>query len=183
MERPSQLPQVAAKAARKKLPPIALSTSKEEDIRETLLSIVKRPPANAVDWVKYTSYQPFALEHSLRFLHAVKAQDYDAVKNLLVVSKKLLTTVDSTGATALHWAVKRKDDVMTDLLLRAGADVDCRDMVLRTPLYLAVRRHLARVVRLLLEAGACPTAESLDGSSPLSVARGPLLEVLQQAVS
>ena len=103
---------------------------------------------------------------SRSFLHAVKTQNYKEVRELLTESKLLTKEQDSIGLTALHWAVRRDDTAMVELLLHWGADPNATDMLKRTPLYLAVKRNSLKSVSLLMEKGADVTIASVGGSSP-----------------
>lgn len=57
------------------------------------------------------------------------------------------------------------------LLLEYGASISTSDAELRTPLHWAVERNRPHIVKLLLAHGASPAAVSLEGESPLSIAR------------
>ena len=75
------------------------------------------------------------------------------------------------GMTALHWAADRGDSAMTELLLKAHANVNTitRDAGY-TPLHLASRKGSAAVVRALLQAGADAKAVSGSGATVLHLA-------------
>ena len=75
------------------------------------------------------------------------------------------------GMTALHWAAEHGDSAMTELLLKAKANVNptTRDAGY-TPLHLASRRASASVVRSLLKAGADAKAVSASGGTVLHLA-------------
>jgi ankyrin repeat protein len=75
------------------------------------------------------------------------------------------------GMTALHWAADRGDSAMTELLLKAHANVNAitRDAGY-TPLHLASRKASAAVVRALLQAGADAKAVSGSGATVLHLA-------------
>ena len=100
------------------------------------------------------------------FLLAVKAQNYKEVRRLHTECRQLAKEQDSIGLTGLHWAVKRNDMMMADLLLSLGANVNTPDMLNRTALYLAVKRNLTQMAALLLSKGADATIASVSGSSP-----------------
>lgn len=75
------------------------------------------------------------------------------------------------GVTALHWAARRGDPVMTETLLVAGANVRAATrMVAVTPLHLAAERGAGAVVTALLKAGADANATTLTGATPLMLA-------------
>ena len=50
--------------------------------------------------------------------------------------------------TALHWAVKRGNTEIVEILLKQNADPDARDLVGRTPLYFAIMSNLIEVVKV-----------------------------------
>jgi ankyrin repeat protein len=89
------------------------------------------------------------------------------------------------GRTALHEAVARRDEAMTETLLEAGAPADPPDVLGLTPLLLAAQSGHVGLVRRLLAAGANPKAVDADKTGALSaaVASGKVgcVEVLLQA--
>lgn len=109
---------------------------------------------------------PYQTRQSRSFLTAVKSQNYKEVRRLLANCKQLVREQDSIGLTALHWAVKREDLRMVELLLGWGADVNAVDMLNRTALYLAVKRNSGEVAAFLREKGAEGTIASVGGRSP-----------------
>ena len=59
------------------------------------------------------------------------------------------------GMTALHWAAKLSDSVMTEMLIYAGANVAAVTRIGQyTPLHIASRNGSAPVVELLIASGA-----------------------------
>jgi ankyrin repeat protein len=80
---------------------------------------------------------------------------------------------DAGGRTALEWAAARGNDRAVTTLLSYGADPNSMDLKLNTPLTLAANQNHAVCVRLLLEAGADPDPELLNGikfGTPLNCA-------------
>src|SRR5688572_24371234 len=88
-----------------------------------------------------------------RLIDAVKAQDPKAVSALLQQN----VNVDASGpdgATALHWAAYLDDVASAELLVGAGAKVGATNIHGVTPLSLACTNGSAKMVALLLKAGA-----------------------------
>ena len=110
--------------------------------------------------------KPYQTRQSRAFLNAVKSQNHKEVRRLLTISKLLAREQDSLGLTGLHWAVKRDDQRMAELLLTWGVNVNAADMLNRTALYLAVKGSRAKMAAFLIEKGADVTIASVGGSSP-----------------
>ena len=105
----------------------------------------------------------------LRLVEAVRDRDEQAVAALL----KQNVDVDGSqpdGATALHWAAHWNDLSITDLLIRAGAEINVANRYGATPLWLAGVNGSAPVVARLLEAGADPNLALVSGETPLMAA-------------
>ena len=108
----------------------------------------------------------FCLAADLRLVEAAQAQDRDLVRTLLDQHVDV-NTPQGDGATALHWAVYWDDPAMTDILIRAGANVNATNELGVTPLALASSGAMAG---LLLDAGANPNLVTATGESPLMAA-------------
>jgi ankyrin repeat protein len=63
--------------------------------------------------------------------------------------------------------------VVAQLLLEDGADVNTRDNIHNTPLFLAMRHEASNLVRFLLEHGANPNLQNKEGKTPLHKLFGP----------
>lgn len=72
-------------------------------------------------------------------------------------------------ALALMVAVYCEDEYMTKTLIKAGADVNHEIQVGETPLRVATRSRLTRLVKILLEAGADPLYAARDGKSAYQI--------------
>ena len=92
------------------------------------------------------------------------------------------------GGSALHMAVCSCENsaAIIELLLQAGAEVDSRDTIGRTPLMLASYHGNLVVVKLLLEVGADPYARDIKGKTALDRAnaegRGEVSRSLKKAI-
>ncbi len=71
------------------------------------------------------------------------------------------------GLTPLHLAA---EPGMVEALVAAGAEIDARNDLGRTPLHQAAGYRDANVVEALLDAGADPTLEDREGIRPVDLA-------------
>lgn len=69
--------------------------------------------------------------------------------------------------TALHIAAQYSSDSVVRALLEAGADIEVRDIIKRTPLRQASAYNSSSVVKVLIEAGADVNALDYSQQSPL----------------
>ena len=105
-----------------------------------------------------------------RMADAAMGRDIEAVRSLIREAADV-NSAQGDGMTALHWAALHGDDEMTQLLLYAGANVRATTRLGGyTPLFLAAEAGFARVVDVLLEAGASAAAPARDGITPLMMA-------------
>ncbi len=90
---------------------------------------------------------------SYNFLKAVKDRDgTEATKFLNEPGTVIVNTKDlSTGETALHIVVARRDATWTGFLLQKGANPNVRDKSGTTPLMLATRLRFIEGARVLLQ--------------------------------
>ncbi|MGH9785920.1 MAG: ankyrin repeat domain-containing protein, partial [Terriglobia bacterium] len=88
-------------------------------------------------------------------VEAVKAKDKEAVRSLLE-ERVDVNSRQGDGATALMWAVHWNDMETTDLLIRAGANVNAANDNGVAPLRLACTNGNAAMVEKLLKAEANP---------------------------
>lgn len=72
--------------------------------------------------------------------------------------------------SVLHWAAANGHPALLRLVLRHGADVDCRDAIGSTPVHSAVLRRQLGTLSILLEAGADAERWDLQGWTPLHLA-------------
>ena len=76
---------------------------------------------------------------------------------------------DSTGTTALHWAVYNDQPELVAALIEAGADVETTNNYGASPLGEAAITGNPAVIEMLLAAGADPNASSPEGQTALMV--------------
>jgi ankyrin repeat protein len=81
-----------------------------------------------------------------------------------------VNTPQIDGMTALHWATYQDDLEITELLVRAGANVKAANRYGVTPLSLACTNGNGAMIELLLKAGADPNAPLPGGETPLMTA-------------
>lgn len=103
------------------------------------------------------------------FLQAVRKKDGTKVNELLTApGSTVINARDlSTGETALHIAVGRRDITWTQFLIDRGADPDIADKKDLTPLLLAVRLGFVEAVQALAKAGARVDLANGAGETPL----------------
>src|SRR5258706_535246 len=104
-------------------------------------------------------------------IDAAKSGDKVALRALLAkTSSAVVNTPDGDGSTALHWAAYRDDLDASELLIRAGANVNAANDLGVTPLWTACQNGSEAMVAKLLAAGANPNAALLAGETPVMVA-------------
>lgn len=102
-------------------------------------------------------------------VQAARNGDMDSVRSLLDTGFNV-NAAQNDGTTALAWAVYNNDEVMVDLLIRAGedgADVNAANEYGVTPLHLACKNQNAKMISRLLRAGADPNLTKWTGESAL----------------
>jgi uncharacterized protein len=91
----------------------------------------------------------------------------------LVAEGASVNVAQGDGMTALHWAAERGDPAMTELLLRAHANVKAVTRIGGyTPLHIASKSGNAAVVIALLKAGSDVNALTGGGATALHLAAG-----------
>ena len=83
-------------------------------------------------------------------MQAVKQNDMRKVKDFLLRNKFLVYDFDHAFLTALHWVAKRGFFGMVRLLIKNGADSDAKDIIGRSPLYLAASFHHTKIVQVVI---------------------------------
>lgn len=107
-----------------------------------------------------------------KFLEAVRKQDGRAVTDALdQPGTTIVNTRDvSTGDTAMHVVVARRDLVWMRFLHQRGANVNARNSKGETPLQLATNLRFVEGVETLLALGARVDEPNATGETPLIVA-------------
>ena len=83
-------------------------------------------------------------------LAVVRKSEID-LRRALTLSPHAINETNTMGQTALHLAVDWPAGMHT--LLEAGADIDCKDYYMMSPLDYAVRRSLVEPIHILVDAG------------------------------
>lgn len=106
------------------------------------------------------------------FLDAVKKKDGQEVTDMLAgPGSTLINTRDiTTGETALHIVVNRRDRTWLEFLIARGANVNIRDARGVTPLVLACNLNFIEGVEVLVARGARVDEPSATGETPLIAA-------------
>jgi len=106
-----------------------------------------------------------------RLLDAVKGGNREAVRTMLKQgARELVNVPEADGTTALHWAVRRHDGALVEMLLGAGANATAANRYGVTPLSMAATGGDAAIVDRLLKAGADPNTTVADGETVLMLA-------------
>jgi len=101
---------------------------------------------------------------------ATRRDDLGTVKALLKDHPELVSSQETNGATALHWAALLGHKEVAELLLVNKAEVDARDSGGETPLLWAAYMGHQEVVELLLADKAGVNARDRSGATPLHAA-------------
>lgn len=134
-------------------------------MKKTLMTFL----ALALLWPSVASAQ---FSDSYNFLKAVR--DRDGTKATELLSRPGSVIVDtrdgSTGETALHIVVKRRDTTWLAFLLARGAKTEFRDGQGVTPLIAATQISFVEGADLLLKSGAVVDGINGQGETPLILA-------------
>ena len=121
-----------------------------------------------------------AVDGSTPLMQAVRLIDRDRrreVVRFLLSQGAVVSPVDEDGKTALHHAAEQRpaDVVVMDWLVKAGVDIDARDIRGETALMHLCWSGLEEAtdgIALLLDGGADPNVVDNEGNSPLNLAAG-----------
>lgn len=72
----------------------------------------------------------------------------------------------SYGQTALHWAVRNRQQQTVELLLNEGLDVNANDTEMKSALHYAASQNNKMLIQLLLKYGAKIEAQDICGQTP-----------------
>jgi ankyrin repeat protein len=85
----------------------------------------------------------------------------------------VIDATDERGCTALHWAAQYRSAAFVDALVELDIEVDARDRLGRSALFVAcetVRAERSRIIRSLTKAGADPKLADEEGHTAMTVA-------------
>lgn len=107
---------------------------------------------------------------STDILQLSQTGNVQGVIQCLQQNKETISTRDSWGGTALHWACDKGHLDIVHLLLQSGADKDAKTHQNMTPLHCACSAGHFDVIRALLQYGADKDAKNRDGWAPIHYA-------------
>ena len=112
----------------------------------------------------------FAASSDARLPEAAMQGDRDAVRSLIAAHVDI-NAAQGDGMTALHWAADKRDVEMARMLLTAGAMVNAATRLgAITPLFIACSNGDARMIEILLNAGADANSTKANGATALMIA-------------
>ena len=106
-------------------------------------------------------------------LHVAIYSGTPSIARMLLEHGATPNAPDNDGATALHFASRRRGITEVELLLGYGMNVDVREKYGWTPLHEAAYRLNLEVVVVLLNRGADPHAQTNKGETPIQLADAP----------
>jgi ankyrin repeat protein len=152
------------------------SLESEDEWGETPLSSAIR--AGNVGLVAFLIGQGSNVNHDLPDGETYLTRAMRAKENSLALARQLLDAGADAGPrgpelrTALHWAASVDAWEVGDLLIQRGANVNATDLDDETPLHSAAFSGDARMVRLLLRAGADRSIRAAWSGTAEETARG-----------
>ena len=129
---------------------------------------VKRYLAYGVDVDTEDEDGKTPLQHAIQF--AGKDRDnFDIIKILLKAGAQVNKPANIFGYTALHWAASNifTPVATVEILIKANANTEAKDMDGNTPLHVAAKNNRPDVIKGLLDAGAEKNAQNHYGYTPL----------------
>ncbi|CAD8192657.1 unnamed protein product [Paramecium pentaurelia] len=138
----------------------------KKQLRQCLLRALKKlkemnVTTNMMLQKQIFSKKPYQKPYSQEFIHAVKLNQLEKVRQYLEKNQYLVFEFDFFNMSALHWSCKKGLYEMSELLIKYHADVDAIDIMNRTPLYLAIQENNITTIELLLRNKAYPWSTSL----------------------
>jgi len=98
---------------------------------------------------------------------SVKGNDIDKVKKLIEQGVNI-NAEDYIGWRPLHWAVHKGNINITELLVKAGAEINSKTKTqCDTPLHIAAWENYPDIAKLLIKHGADLNAENMYGIAPI----------------
>lgn len=119
---------------------------------------------------KFQSILKENIINKLDIFGAIKNNDLEAVKLILLSMDNLDTIKLKDSNTPLLMAVKEGKKDIVELLLKFGANVNIKNRDGLFPLAIATYNNLDDIVELLLENGANVNDQEVDGDTPLMIA-------------
>lgn len=106
-----------------------------------------------------------------RYETAFKGKYIEIIKSLIEFGCDVNLAPEHSKTTPLHMAAEKWDPVVSELLIKAGAHVNAKDLKGSTPLFTAVSRPRisSEVVKVLVKAGALVCDVNSNGRSPLHI--------------
>ncbi|KAM0162193.1 hypothetical protein ACHAPG_001890 [Botrytis cinerea] len=98
--------------------------------------------------------------------HVAAFNGMSSYLKLLLSKTEDINSKDTGGRTILHWACKRGNLRIVELLLQHRAMLDIEDHSHLRPVHEAARRNFAPIVMAILKAGVNPTRSTDDNSQP-----------------
>ncbi|KAM3145671.1 SMC5-SMC6 complex localization factor protein 1 [Paramecium bursaria] len=105
----------------------------------------------SIDQFQQVLYKPNKSKEIFEeYFQLIKLDDVGELQLMLNKNPYLVYSYDHAHLSGLHWAAKRGFVEIAKLLIQFNADVDSKDFVKRTPLYLAVEFNNINIIQLLL---------------------------------
>ena len=125
-------------------------------------------------WVAYRNKKLLSLPQTIPLLHmlcylgfVLLVEEQTAWESWKPQFFKRINKKDSDGNTALHLAIRARNQEVAEVLIDNGAEVNARDKYKRTPLHRAAEEGDEGMVRLLIRKRADVNAEGNDNNTVL----------------
>ncbi|HTN76188.1 MAG TPA: ankyrin repeat domain-containing protein [Pirellulaceae bacterium] len=125
-------------------------------------------------------HDPPTLGELYQFEMAIRKNARAKIESMLAKWPDIDQRQQEIGFT-MHTAAHSGQAELVKFFLDRGHEVGVLNWVKNTPLHFAAQYNKPEVVALLLEHGANPLAEDLDGDTPLGLANGKVKAMLQTA--